>query len=366
MSRCDLVEVEDARDAGTDSAGTTTLRRPADVEPRPAPPLRDSGHLVGVAISTRRLDGAAYARTAAREFNYVTPENEMKWNTIEPQPGSFSFGDADRVVRFARDNDMLVKGHTLVWHSQLPDWVEALEGADTVRDAMRSHIDVTVGHFREQFPGSVVAWDVVNEAFDVRNGSAFYRESVFYRELGEGFIGEAFHRAREADPSALLYYNDFGVENLGAKSQATYEMVRDLVEGGVPIDGIGFQMHTSGFDSGPSRAEFEENLQRYVDLGLLVSISEMDVYLCSGFSDPAAAFEAQRRRYHEIVGTCLQFPECDSVTFWGVGDDDSWLNWWRPCEVDMFSAWPLLFDATYAPKPAWHGVYDALIGCRSW
>jgi len=330
-------------------------------------PLRETGHLVGVALAAHRLRTPEYASVAATQFNYVTPENEMKWNVIERMPGVFDFRDADTIVEFARNNHMKVKGHTLVWHSQLPAWVEELQGPEAVREAMERHIRETMAHFMEKYPGMVVAWDVVNEAInDTQGNVASFRDSVFYRELGEGFIAEAFTQARSIDPNAVLLYNDYGIEGLGAKSNATYEMVRRLVENGVPIDGVGFQMHTIGHDFGPPRAEFEQNLRRYIDLGLRVNISEMDVTLCFGYGNAEQARVAQRERVRQMVGTCVQFPACESVTFWGVADRDSWLNMRRPCDDTNFQPWPLLFDDNYHPKPAWYGAYDAFTGCLTW
>jgi len=338
----------------------------AEATGEPPPGLRETGQRVGVALSAARLGDTVYADTAAREFNMVTPENEMKWDAIEPAPGSFRFTAADAIVEFAAEHDMQVRGHTLVWHSQLPDWATELEGAVAVREAMRRHIETTVAHFRDEFPGRVTAWDVVNEALDSNDDEVTYRDSVFYTELGESFVAEAFEMARQADPRALLFYNDYGIESLGAKSQATFEMLRDLVEAGVPIDGIGFQMHTLGIDRGPTRQDFAQNVERYVELGLLVTISEMDVSLCLGFDSPTQALAEQRVRYNQLLGTCLQHPECDSVTLWGVGDSDSWLNSYRPCDNPNFEPWPLAFDDEYQRKPAWSGAFDALTGCYDW
>lgn len=352
----------DAAAAGASSSGDSPLPFTGAV----AWPLRETGHLVGVALAAHRLRTPEYAHVAATQFNYVTPENEMKWDVIERTPGTFNFRDADTIVEFARNNHMKVKGHTLVWHSQVPEWVEELQGPEAVRAAMERHIRETMVHFMDEYPGMVVAWDVVNEAIDSQNGVAGFRDSVFYRELGEGFIAEAFTLARSIDPDVILLYNDYGIEGLGAKSNATYEMVRRLVENNVPIDGVGFQMHTTGHDFGPQRLEFEQNLQRYIDLGLRVNISEMDVTLCFGYGDREQAWAAQRERVRQMVGTCTQFAACESVTFWGVADRDSWLRTQRPCDDTNFEPWPLLFDDDYQPKPAWYGAYDAFTGCLAW
>jgi endo-1,4-beta-xylanase len=191
-----------------------------------------SGHLIGIALQANRMNIPTYTATARQEFNYVTPENEMKWDRIQANPGQFNFAPAERIVAFAEQNGMKVKGHTLVWHSQLPDWVEALTTPDEVRSVMLTHINTVVG----QFKGRIFAWDVVNEAW--QNGTAL-RPSVFMQQLGASFIDEAFVAARAADPDAKLYYNDFGAEGTGGKSNAIYNMVRGMVERGIPIDGVG-------------------------------------------------------------------------------------------------------------------------------
>jgi len=333
--------------------------------------LRAADRQVGAAVSAAGLEDPAYAQTVAEQFNQLTPENEMKWESIEPEPGVFDFSRADTIVAFARDNGMHVRGHTLVWHSQLPAWVEALTGADAVREAMTRHIQMVMAHFRDTFPGTVVVWDVVNEAMNVMQGPMggvpIYRDSVFSRELGEGFIAEAFQIAHDTDPDVLLFYNDFGVEGVnGAKSTGTFDMVSGLVAAGVPIDGIGFQMHTAPTDQGPNSADFAANSARYSALGLQVEITEMDVSLCSTGSNVLGQ-ELQRFRYNSIVSSCFGSPACRSVTLWGITDPSSWLNS-NGCTqgtlvLDTKPA-PLAFDEAYARKPAWWGIYDALAGCQ--
>jgi endo-1,4-beta-xylanase len=227
-----------------------------------------------------------------------------------------------------------------------------------------------VAHFRDNFPGVVVAWDVVNEAMNVMQGpmggTAIYRDSVFYRELGEGFIAEAFQIARATDPDVLLFYNDFGVEStLGAKSVGTFDMVSGLVSAGVPINGMGFQMHTGPLDQGPNADDFAANVARYAALGLQVEVTEMDVTLCA-VGGNALGFELQRYRYNRLVSACLASPACRSVSLWGLGDANSWLNDTGCTQgmlvLDTLPA-PLAFDDTFGRKAAWWGVYDALTGC---
>ncbi len=334
--------------------------------------FRETGRTVGAAVAAWRLaEDEQYGPTIAAQFNQLTAENEMKWESIEPEPGVFDFTAADALVTFAQQNGMKVRGHTLVWHSQLPTWVDELTGADAVRAALTNHIQTVVAHYRDNFPGVVVAWDVVNEALNVQQGpmggTAIFRDSVFYRELGEGFIAEAFQIASATDPDALLFYNDFGVEGVnGAKSTGTFDMVSGLVAAGVPIHGMGFQMHTGPLDQGPGAADFAANIARYAGLGLQVEITEMDVSLCA-IGGNVLGQELQRYRYNRILTACLESPACRSVTLWGVGDANSWLND-NGCTQGMITLEtqpaPLAFGDTYARKPAWWGIYDALTGCE--
>jgi endo-1,4-beta-xylanase len=315
-----------------------------------------SGRVIGVALAQNRLSTASYAN-AAREFSSATAENEMKWDVTEPTRGQYSYTRGDQIVTFAEQNGMQVRGHTLVWHSQLPSWVSALTSASEVRSAMTNHITQVMSHFR----GKVVAWDVVNEAWN--DDGMSMRNSVFQQRLGNAFVDEAFQAARAADSTAKLYYNDFGTEGNSAKANAVYTMVQSMKTRGIPIDGVGMQMHTRKGNGAPTVAQFIANMQRLVALGLEVAITEMDVSLC-GTETLDARLEEQRTRFHDIVEACIAEPGCKSVTVWGVTDQYSWLN-------DNLSAAgcsgsdlprPLLWDDGYQKKPAYSGVVDALIG----
>ncbi len=332
--------------------------------------FRETDHLVGVAVNATGLEDPAYAQTVADQFSQVTAENEMKWESIEPEPGVFDFSRADAIVTFARDNGLRVRGHTLVWHSQLPGWMQEPAGADAVRAAITQHIQTVVAHYRDTFPGLVGTYDVVNEAVNIVNGAmpgaSAYRDSVFSRELGEGFIAEAFQIAHDTDPDALLFYNDFGIEGtFGAKSQAAFDIVSGLVAAGVPIHGIGFQMHTGPTDQGPNADDFRANVARYAALGLQVEITEMDISLCSVGAN-VLGLELQRFRYNRLVSACVDNPACRSVSLWGLSDPNSWLND-TGCMQGMLvldtAPAPLAFNETFGRKPAWWGIYDALTGC---
>ncbi len=304
-----------------------------------------TGRLIGAAIGASHLSDVAYAATAAASFDFVTPENEMKWDATEPTQNVFTFANGDAIVSFAKQNSMKVKGHTLVWHSQLPAWVSGITDATALHDAMINHVTQVASYYR----GKVIAWDVVNEA--VADGGQSLRASIFYQYLGAGYIDDAFNAAHAADPGALLFYNDYGAEGAGAKADYVYNMVKGMLARGVPINGVGLQMHTGPVDTSPSAAQVTANMQRLEALGLNVVISEMDVQICTSNVD------LQRSRFHDIVAVCGTEPLCLAVTVWGVSDKYSWLNG-ATCATPQ----PLLFDDNYGPKPAYAGVLDAFLG----
>ena len=327
---------------------------PAPMEPTLRSAAERTGRLVGVAFNGRRMNEG---ELAGREFNYVTGENEMKWNAMRPAQGVFDFTRPDQIMALAEQYAMQVKGHTLVWYRQLPRWVTALTDAETVRSEMLQHIETVVSRYR----GRIHAWDVVNEAWD--DAGTAMRPLVFRTYLGDGYIDEAFHAARAADPDAKLYYNDFGAEGMSVKANNVYEMVRGMVMRGVPIDGVGLQLHVWSVDAGPSRAELEQNMQRLAELGLEVVLSEIDVSSC-GDGDVAQRLETQRQRYYNLSAACVAQPACKAVSVWGISDSFSWLNG-MPANAGCTEGQQplgLMFDADYAKKPAYYGVFDALMG----
>jgi endo-1,4-beta-xylanase len=303
------------------------------------------GRLVGVAFNTTHTSDPGYTTTASTEFNFVTPENEMKWDTTEPSQNAFSFTAGDAVVSFAAQNNMKVKGHNLVWFNELPTWVSSLTTANAVQSAMTNHITKEAGHYK----GQVVAWDVVNEA--IADDGSGLRSDVFSQLLGSSYVDIAYQTARAADPNALLIYNDFGIEGNLAKSDAAFNMVQSMVQRGIPIDGVGFEFHVQAPDAHPQKSVFVANMQRYVALGLKIFISEFDVELCTGTPSD------QQTRFHDIVQACFSEPACAAVTVWGVTDKFSWLNG-NDCATPM----PLLFDDSYGKKPAYTGFLAALNG----
>ncbi len=295
--------------------------------------------LVGTAVDTSALrDESSYRRTLAHEYDSVTPENAMKWAFIHPERHRYDFADADRIVRFARAHDMKVRGHTLVWYREAPDWVT--KGHWTrpqLERILHDHIRTVVGRYR----GKVAEWDVVNEALD-EHGKL--RDSVWTRVIGPDYIRLAFEWAHAADPDARLFYNDFDLEFPGPKARAAVELVRDLEAKGVPIDGVGIQAHELTVRN-PTTDELDAAVHAYADLGLDVAITELDV----GIHLPASKAELAEQAdvYHDVLAACLDVPRCTSFTTWGFTDRHSWV----PDEIDGFGD-ALPFDRDYRAKPA--------------
>ncbi len=312
-------------------------------------PLRDaaqvSGKLVGAAVQSGFLSDGRYAAVLGRHFNYLTAEYEMKWDPIERVRGTNDFAGGDAIAGYGLANGMQIKGHTLVWHGSVPPWLGGLSATE-FRAAFENHIRSVAEHYR----GRVAAWDVVNEAI-ADDGSL--RDTVFRQKLGDGYIADAFRLARQADPQARLFYNDYGGEGLNRKSDAIYDLVRGLRGQGVPIDGVGLQMHISA-SSPPGTADVAANMRRLGSLGLSVNISEMDVRIRDVPGPAQTRLDLQKSVYKAIVGVCVAEPRCDAVTFWGFTDAHSWID--RQFGADD----PLLFDEQYAAKPAYFGVFEAL------
>src|SRR5262249_1028520 len=243
-------------------AEAQTLRSAADAK----------GLRIGAAVNMSPFrNESIYTQTLGREFNMLVAENAFKFDALHPAQNTYNFTDADALVAFAEANNMAVRGHTLVWHSQIPGW---LTGGNFTRDQviaiMRDHIMTVMGRYR----GRILAWDVVNEAVSDNNGQ-LRTDSFWYQRIGPEYIAMAFQFAREADPGAVLYYNDYSIEGSGAQSDAVFNLVSGLVNQGVPIGGVGWQTHMIN----PFRIQQANvtNAQRIAALGLELSITEMDV-----------------------------------------------------------------------------------------
>lgn len=303
---------------------------------------------IGAALATSPLSNeTAYRNIAATEFNQITAENAMKWDATEPNPGQFNFSGADAIVNFANQNNQQVHGHTLVWHSQTPGWVQSL-GASAMRTAMQNHISQVVGRYASN--AAVVSWDVVNEVFE-DNGNM--RTSFWYNTLGQSYIADAFRAARAADPDARLCINDYNVEGINAKSTAMYNLVSSLRQQGVPVDCVGFQGHLAiqfGFPN-----DLQQNLQRFAALGVQVRITELDVRMQMPRDSTKDATQATY--YRNVVNACLAVSACAGVTIWGFTDKYSWVPDTFPGQGAA-----LIYNESYQQKPSYTAVHDALAG----
>nr|WP_229401735.1 endo-1,4-beta-xylanase [Micromonospora okii] len=309
--------------AGTASAGTTLATAAAE-----------KGRYFGAAVAAHKLSDTTYVGILNREFNSVTPENEMKIDATEPQQGQFTFANADRIVNHARANGMAVRGHTLAWHSQQPSWMQNMSGT-ALRQAMLNHVTQVATYYR----GKIHSWDVVNEAF--ADGNTGARRDSNLQRTGNDWIEAAFRAARAADPGAKLCYNDYNTDGQNAKSNAVYAMVQDFKARGVPIDCVGFQSHFNS--ASPVPADYQANLQRFANLGVDVQITELDI---------EGSGTAQANSYATVVKACLAVARCTGITVWGIRDTDSW----------RASGTPLLFDGNGTKKPAYTATLDALNG----
>lgn len=310
------------------------------------------GLYVGAAAWTNHLAVPENAETLAREFNMLTPEHQAKHCMVERQPGQYDFTATDQLVAFAEENGMTIHGHTLVWHSCMPSWIEA--GAFTRDEAiamMRDFIMTMVGRYKGRIP----IWDVVNEA--VADGGADLRDTPWRALIGDDYIELAFQFAHEADPDALLFYNDYGAEPINAKSDAIYELVSDMLARSVPIHGVGLQAH---FDVGTIDYDsVAENIRRLGELGLQVQITELDIKYRDAQPSPVLLAQ-QARDYRRVMEVCLENTACTAFIVWGVSDRFTWL---RGESLGFFlnpAVSPLLFDDDYAPKPPYFEVLDAL------
>lgn len=305
------------------------------------------GYAAATTGSNPLANESAYRNIAAAEFNQVTAENAMKWDATESSDNNYTFGQADQVVAFAQANSQVVHGHTLVWHSQTPGWVQGLS-ASAMRTAMQDHISTVVGRWANN--PIVQSWDVVNEVFD-DNGNM--RSSFWFNTLGQGFIADAFRFARAADPDAKLCINDYNVEGINAKSTAMFNLVQSLRAQGVPIDCVGFQAHLAVQYGFPGQVQ--QNVQRFADLGVQVRFTELDVRIPL----PADANEltTQNTYFTNIVNACLAVNACTGITIWGFTDKYSWVP-------DTFSGQgqALIYDANYGQKAAYTAVHNALAG----
>jgi len=320
------------------------------------------GLRIGTAVTPFELDNAAYRQITGDQFSTVTPGNEMKWQVVEPTRGTYDWSAADRLVTFAQQHGQLVRGHTLMWHNQLPGWLTAGVSDGTIsnaelRELLHKHITDEATHFK----GKIWQWDVANEFFTDSNPSMINPNDFWMSHLGAGILADAFRWAHAADPHALLVYNDYniaGEDGSNAKSNAVHAWVQQMLAQGVPVQAIGDQGHLDTQYGFPT--QMAQDLQRYADLDLKVAITEADVRTFVDApatqvpTDHLATF-AQPYEYEQMLKACLAVTACISFTVWGFGDANSWIPGFFTGE-----GYACIYDVNLNPKPAYTDMQQDL------
>lgn len=305
---------------------------------------------LGAAVNPRLLAAQpTYREIVSSEFTGLTAENHMKMMLVHPDADRFDFSKGDEILQLAQKEHKRMHGHTLVWHNQVPKWMNEYKGdAAAWEHMLKNHIQEVVGHYR----GKVTGWDVVNEAF-LDDGSL--RPSIWAKNIPD-YIAKSFQWAHEADPTALLFYNDYGQDGKPKKMAAILQMVKELKARNIPIHGLGLQMHINIHSK---KDELETVINQSSATGLAIHFSELDVAVNpkndSTFVNTTETQHAQLQRFEWVFLAYLKIPKNQQygITFWNVTDGDSWLRSYfkRPKEF------PLLFDETYLRKP----MYDQLV-----
>lgn len=302
----------------------------------------------GATLEDFEIADSAYSSTLSREFTSLTPENALKAYSTQPSRGDWQFAGADAVVDFAAAAGLAVRGHTLVWAKDeyTPSWMTSITDPAELRAVTEEYVSEVMG----RYVGRIQRWDVVNEPLDTLGTGP--SDSVFW-SLGSEWIGDLFELAHSIDPAAELWINEYGTDWVPGKHEAYLALVRELVDAGVPIDGVGIQTHRlPGLML--DRAVFESQLSDFTALGLDVAVTELDVPVSP--TDPNALVW-QAREYRKVVAACLAVDGCAEVTIWGLSDADTWLD-----SLGTFPTptRPLLFDGDFRPKPAYEAVRDLL------
>lgn len=332
--------------------------KPAPINPGPVAPPDTSlkammPFAIGAAVNVSLLkNNNAYRQIVVKEFSSITAENAMKFAGLHPAENTYNWVDADYLADFAQQQGKRLHGHTLIWHNSLPAWVTNFSGDSAAwENLMKTHIQTVVTHFK----GKAVSWDVVNEAV---NEDGSMRNSVWLQHLGAGYIARAFVYAHQADSSALLFYNDYGHEYGPTKRTAILNLVNGLINSGVPIHGIGLQMHTR---YNQEESNWQNAINTAAQTGLKVHLSELDVamnpendqtkiFTAALAATQAAVYKAMVMAYHALPAA-----QKFGITTWNVTDADSWVP-----SFNNRPDWPLAFDANYNRKPAYHAMIEAV------
>jgi endo-1,4-beta-xylanase len=307
------------------------------------------GKYFGTEYSVNQLSDGTFMNIAnnKEEFGAVTPENEMKWDATEPNRGQFSYGNGDRIANSATSAGQLLRCHTTVWHSQLPNWVRNGYDNQTMISIMNTHITNLMTHWK----GKCKHWDVVNEALE-EDGSYRRSNSPFYSTIGEAFIPIAFRTAAAADPDAKLFYNDYNIELAGSKSSGAQRIVRLIKQYGARIDGVGLQAHLV-VGQVPSYTQYQSNLKAFTDLGVDVAYTELDIRM--NLPSDNGKLQQQATDYGNVVKACALTPKCLGITTWGLTDKYSWVP-------NTFSGTgdALPWNSNFQKKPAYTAILSAL------
>lgn len=309
---------------------------------------------IGAAVNPQLIaSNPSYKAALVKNYNSVSTENCAKMNRLQPKAGQFSWAEMDELVNFAKQSNMKVHGHTLIWHTALPGWVSNFQGDSLAWEKlMKTHIQTVVSRYK----GSVKSWDVVNEAFE-EDGTL--RKSIWYQHLGADYIARCFQYAHEADPQALLFYNDNNSAYQPKKSDAVFAMLKKLRQRNIPINGVGLQMHIAINTPEPALTSV---IRQYASTGLLIHISELDIRMNSNLlasfvltdavkNAHALKYKTMAKIYRSVVSSSQQF----GITNWNLGDSDSWL-----LKENKSEDHPLLFDQNYNRKLSFYGFMQGL------
>lgn len=312
---------------------------------------------VGAAVNTASIDSSA--ELLAKHFDSLTCENEMKPGVIHPKMSTWLWFTADEIADYARDNEMVMRGHTFVWHQQMPGWFFSSMGKQVGREGLLERMEEQMQTMGDRYNDVIYAWDVVNEAISDEKGE-YLRESPFLEIIGEDYIAESFRMARRVMPEAKLFYNDYSCLD-PVKQDKIFKLMKDLLDQGVPVDGIGFQGHWNIYY--PDGETLDRAIKRFAALGLEVQITEMDISIYrhedrdTRYSEPPEELlELQAERYGEIFQVLRDNSDViTGVTLWGVADDLTWLD---NFPVRGRKNWPLIFDEELQPKQAFKSITD--------
>lgn len=319
--------------------------------------------LLGVAVSPRALKSDE-AELILKQFSSLTPENALKMGPVHPKENEYNWADADSIAAFAKRNNMMMRGHTLCWHSQTPGWIfKDAAGKQVTKEVLLQRLKDHITTVVKRYKGAIYAWDVVNEAISDKEDE-YLRNSLWYSICGEEYIARAFQYAHEADPAALLFYNDYNEIN-SVKREKIYKLVKTLKDAGIPIHGVGLQGHWAV--SEPRPGQLDSTIKRFTDLGLKIQITELDISVYSKEHDArerltkdsdTAFTPAKEQKQLEVYKMCFDIfrkyrSHISAVTFWNISDRHSWLD---NFPVRGRKDYPLLFDSALKPKKAFWEV----------